>query len=166
MTFSIGEVAKRFGVEVSTLRWWEKCGLLVPSGRESGRRRYDAADIRRVALIQLLQETALMSLDEIRMVLSGGRHSGGWRQAVQARLTACEEQQVRLRSAQAYLSHALNCRRDDPVDGCPHLAGEIDGYVAALGDRDGDRTLRAQHRSRRRSEVLAETTADRRREPR
>jgi MerR family copper efflux transcriptional regulator len=127
-TFSIGEVARRFGVAVSTLRWWEKQGLLVPSCRESGRRRYDAAAVRRIALIQLLQQTALMSLDEIRTVLSDGR-SGAWRETVRARLAVCDEQLVRLQAAQAYLSHALRCRRDDPVGGCPRLAEEIDSWL-------------------------------------
>jgi MerR family transcriptional regulator, copper efflux regulator len=127
-TFSIGEVAGRFGVAVSTLRWWEKQGLLVPSCRESGRRRYDAADVRRIALIQLLQQTALMSLDEIRTVLNDGR-SGQWRDTVKARLAACDEQLVRLQAAQAYLAHALRCRRDDPVGGCPRLAQEIDSWL-------------------------------------
>lgn len=148
VTYSIGEVARRFGVEVSTLRWWEKRGLLVPSGRESGRRRYDAADVRRIALIQLLQETALMSLDEIRTVLSGDSHSGGWQEAVRARLASCEEQLVRLQSARAYLAHALTCPRENPVDGCPHLTGAIDDYLGAPGERSGDRLLRIQHRTR------------------
>lgn len=157
-TFSIGEVARRFGVEVSTLRWWEKQGLLVPSCRESGRRRYDTADVRRVALIQLLQETTLMSLDEIRTVMSDGR-SGEWRDTVQARLAVCEEQLVRLRAAKAYLTHALRCRRDDPVDDCPRLAEEIDGWLESADGRSGDRAQRARHRSRRRSEALVRREA-------
>ncbi|MFG1798304.1 MerR family transcriptional regulator [Nocardia sp. NPDC049149] len=161
MPFSIGEVARRFGVAVSVLRWWEKQGLLMPSGRESGRRRYDEADVRRIALIQLLQETALMSLEEIRTVLNGEDHSGGWRQVVQTRLDACEEQQLRLQAAQAYLSHALACQRDDLVDGCPYLSEEIDNYLESIGDRSGDQAQKAQHRPRRRSETLNKLSADR-----
>lgn len=157
VTFSIGKVAERFGVEISTLRWWEKRGLLVPSGRESGRRRYDAADLRRIALIQLLQDTALMSLDEIRTVLGGGGSGpDGWRQAVKARLAVCDEQMVRLEWAQAYLSHTLTCPSGDPVRECPYLDEEVDKYLATLDERHGgDRSLRTQHRSRRRSEALA-----------
>ncbi|MFI9407920.1 MerR family transcriptional regulator [Nocardia sp. NPDC052316] len=132
VTFSIGEVAARFGMAVSALRWWEKQGLLMPSARASGRRRYDAALVRRIALIRLLQQTALMSLEEIRTVLSG---EDDWRQVVRVRLAACAEQQLRLQAAQAYLSHTLTCRRDDPIDGCPYLAAEIDGYLESLGDR-------------------------------
>ncbi|UAK31732.1 MerR family transcriptional regulator [Nocardia asteroides] len=160
VTFSIGEVARRCGVAVPALRWWEKQGLLVPIAHESVRRRYDAAGVRRIALIQLLQQTALMSLDEIRTVLSGEHHSGGWRQVVRARLAACEEQRLRLQAAQAYLSHTLTCQRDDPIDGGPYLAEEIDRYLKSVGDRSCDHAPRTPRQPQRRSEALTELSID------
>ena len=50
--YTVGEAATMLGVAPSTLRYWDRRGVLVPSKRESGRRYYTASDIekgRRVA---------------------------------------------------------------------------------------------------------------------
>ncbi|GAA4671452.1 hypothetical protein Prum_074310 [Phytohabitans rumicis] len=115
---------------------------MTPSGRESGRRRYDEADLRRIAVIQLCQNTALMSLDEIRVVLAGGDQTQGWREAVQGRLQACDEQLARLSSARAYLAHVLECPSEDPVQQCPYLAKEIDEHLTQAPSRQARRAVR------------------------
>ncbi|NGO10267.1 MerR family transcriptional regulator [Streptomyces sp. HC44] len=127
--YGIGEVAARFGVAVSTLRWWERCGLVTPA-RTSGRRTYSDADVRRIAVVQLLQKTTMMSLPEISALLAGSGNDRDWRTAVRARVTECEEQLARLTAARAYLAHLLSCPSDHPTDQCPYLAQEIDGYLA------------------------------------
>jgi DNA-binding transcriptional MerR regulator len=129
--YSIGEAARRFGVAVSTLRWWEKCGLLTPASWQSGRRRYGQAELRRIALIQLCQNTAMMSLEEIGALLAGSTRNGGWRAAVRQRIAVCDERLARLTTARAYLSHMLECPSDHPVDTCPYLAEHIDQHLAA-----------------------------------
>jgi DNA-binding transcriptional MerR regulator len=55
-TMSIGEVARRAGVTVPTLRAWERrYGLLVPVRTAGGHRRYREEDVRRVlAVIELV----------------------------------------------------------------------------------------------------------------
>ncbi len=51
-TFSVGEVADRFGVTVRTLHHYDAIGLLVPSERTpAGYRRYTEADLRRLQQI-------------------------------------------------------------------------------------------------------------------
>lgn len=132
VTYSIGEVAQRFGIAPSTLRWWEKCGLVEPSGRESGRRRYNDADVRRIALIQLWQTTATMSLDEIAALLHGATHDRDWRDAVRSRIAECDSQLERLTKARANLVHMLRCTSDHPVQECPYLAREVDRYLASV----------------------------------
>ncbi|MFG3260005.1 MerR family transcriptional regulator [Streptomyces sp. NPDC048172] len=124
----VGEVAARFGVAVSTLHWWEKSGLLAPA-RRSGRRVYGDADIRRVALIQLLQDTARMSLPEIAALLEGGTDDQDWRAVVRGRVARCDAQLEGLRSARAYLVHLLDCPSDHPVEQCPYLGAEIDARL-------------------------------------
>jgi DNA-binding transcriptional MerR regulator len=126
--YGIGEVAARFGVAVSALRWWERCGLLTPA-RVSGRRVYGEAEIRRIALIQLLQRAAAMSLPEISALLAGSRTDQDWRTAVRARVAECEEQLARLTAARAYLAHLLSCPNDHPTDRCPYLAEAINAYL-------------------------------------
>jgi DNA-binding transcriptional MerR regulator len=57
-TISIGEVARRAGVTVPTLRAWERrYGLLVPVRTAGGHRRYHEEDVRRVlAVLELIRQ--------------------------------------------------------------------------------------------------------------
>jgi DNA-binding transcriptional MerR regulator len=65
----IGEVAKKTGVSVQTVRFYERQGLLPnPPRKESGYRLYGEADLKRLLFIR--QAKALgFSLDEIRTIL-------------------------------------------------------------------------------------------------
>ncbi len=67
----IGEVARRAGVRVSLIRYYEAIGLLAEAERVSGQRRYDEAVLRRLAVIDVAQRAGL-SLDEIRELLHMG----------------------------------------------------------------------------------------------
>ena len=60
----IAEVARRAGVQASTLRFYEEKGLIAPAGRRGLRRQYDPGVLERLALIAL-GRTAGFSLDEI-----------------------------------------------------------------------------------------------------
>lgn len=54
---SIGEAARRSGVKVPTIRYYEQIGLLpVPPRTEGNRRTYDADDLRRLAFIRHARE--------------------------------------------------------------------------------------------------------------
>ena len=69
----IGEVAKRAGIPASTLRFYEKKGLVASVGRRGLRRQYDRDVLERLALIAL-GRSAGFSLDEIaRMFAPGGK---------------------------------------------------------------------------------------------
>ena len=68
----IGEVAKRAGVSIDTLRYYEKVKLLPRAGRSTGGFRLFAAEhVERVRFIKQAQELGF-SLDEIRDLLSAG----------------------------------------------------------------------------------------------
>lgn len=60
----IGEVAKRSGLPVSTLRFYEEKGLIESIGRNGLRRIFDASVLERLALITLGRKAGF-SLDEI-----------------------------------------------------------------------------------------------------
>jgi DNA-binding transcriptional MerR regulator len=75
----ISEVAQRFGIRASALRFYEEIALLMPAMRRSGRRYYGPAELKRLSLIRLLQDTGRLSLEEIADVLASrtsGRNSG------------------------------------------------------------------------------------------
>ena len=62
--FKIGELAKRFGVNVRTLRYYEEIGLLPAARLESGYRTYSEADAQRLRFV-LKAKRAGFSLEEI-----------------------------------------------------------------------------------------------------
>lgn len=131
----IGEVARRFGVQPSTLRYYDEFGLLAPAARRAGRRYYGQQELRRLVLIQLYATTGLMSLGQVKEILEGtSSFAGGFRAVAHehvARLTELIERAERARST---LEHHLACSRDDPSR-CPSLEEELQERVdAALVD--------------------------------
>lgn len=56
---SVGEVAERCGVAVSTLHFYESKGLIASSRNRGNQRRYPRAVLRRVAVIKVAQSTGL-----------------------------------------------------------------------------------------------------------
>lgn len=119
--WSIGEAAAKLGVAVSALRYWDERGVVAPAERRSGRRLYGEDELHRLAVAKMLQDTGLLSLDEISVVVRGPHDGGDWRAAVHARLAEIRAQQERLATAEAFLTHFLRCPSDDPVTRCPHL---------------------------------------------
>ena len=67
----IGEAARRAGVRISLIRYYEEIGLLPEPARVSGQRRYDETVLRRLAVIEVAQRAGL-SLDEIRELVEHG----------------------------------------------------------------------------------------------
>ncbi|TCJ01405.1 MerR family transcriptional regulator [Cytobacillus praedii] len=68
--FTIGEVANEANVSASSIRHWEKEGLIKPERhKESGFRIYSPYDIRRVFIIRTVQRV-VYSLDIVREVLA------------------------------------------------------------------------------------------------
>jgi DNA-binding transcriptional MerR regulator len=69
MGLKIGELARRTGLSIRTLRYYEEIGLLpVPARGEGGQRRYGEAEIARLQQIVSLRRIGLR-LDEIRALL-------------------------------------------------------------------------------------------------
>ena len=65
---TIGEVARRAGVATSTVRYYERRGLLAGRRRRSGQRRYREETLRRLVFIGMLQDAGL-ALDDIDGIL-------------------------------------------------------------------------------------------------
>ncbi len=67
---SIGELARRTGLPVRTIRFWSDAGVLPPAARaEGGRRLYDAACVDQAELVATLRELGL-GLADLRRVLA------------------------------------------------------------------------------------------------
>ncbi len=67
-TLSIGEVARRAGLNVSAIRFYECKGLLPEPERVGGQRRYDEEVVRRLGTIDVAKQAGF-SLEEIGFLL-------------------------------------------------------------------------------------------------
>jgi len=121
---AIGEVARRAGVPTSTIRFYERRGLMTPDAREAGQRRYREDTLRRLVFIGMLQDAGL-SLEDIAGVLEAPDNAA-WKAIGVERLNALTTEIERLERARGYLSGALLCRYDHPLVDCQVMGGEID----------------------------------------
>ena len=84
----VGEVAERAGVNVETLRYYERRGLLpAPERTPSGHRRYDEETVRFLGAIKEAQAVGF-TLAEIAEYLRAARRSGGPSEALRVRMAA------------------------------------------------------------------------------
>lgn len=127
--FTIGEAAELVGVATSTLRYYERRGLVTADARVSGQRRYRWSTVRRIEFVQMLQDSGL-ALDEIQGVLEA-EDNGSWKAIARQRLARLDDDIAKLRHARELLAAALLCRYDHPLDECRVMNDEID---RRLGD--------------------------------
>lgn len=67
---SIGQLARRTGVAVSALRFYEERGLIASTRTDSGQRRFTRATVRRVSFVRIAQGLGF-SLTQIKTQLDG-----------------------------------------------------------------------------------------------
>lgn len=65
---SVGEMARRAGVPVSTLHFYEAEGLIESWRTDANHRRYDRRELRRVAIVRVAQSVGI-PLAEVKTVL-------------------------------------------------------------------------------------------------
>ncbi|UWP91976.1 redox-sensitive transcriptional activator SoxR [Aliiroseovarius crassostreae] len=66
---SIGTLAKRTGLAVSAIRYYETQGLVAPERNAGGQRRFLRSDIRRLSFVMIAQKFGF-TLDRIREVMA------------------------------------------------------------------------------------------------
>ena len=66
---SIGELARRTGLAVSAIRYYEAQGLIQPWRNAGGQRRFQRADLRRLSFVMIAQQFGF-SLPEIREMMA------------------------------------------------------------------------------------------------
>jgi len=132
MRFSIGEVAKRLGCNVQTLRYYEQIGLVAPAHRtEGGQRRYGKNDLEHLKFIRHSRELGF-SLDSIRTLLRLSRHSDEPCQQADA-LAREQLRQVRSRIARL---QALEAELAGMVEQCECNVVANCRVIEVLGNHD------------------------------
>jgi len=128
---TIGEVAGRAKVATSTIRYYERRGLLSADGRQSGQRRYRMETLRRLVFIGMMQDIGL-TLEEVSGILHAA-NMAEWKSIAGHRLKALDEQIAQLLSARELLAGALLCRFDHPATDCAVMGAEINRRLDESG---------------------------------
>jgi MerR family transcriptional regulator, redox-sensitive transcriptional activator SoxR len=114
---TIGEVAAQAGVAATTLRYYERIGLVPAPARLRGQRRYDDAVLARLEVIRLCK-SAGFALDEIEALFADdvpGRPAS--RALAEAKLTQIDAQMASLARARAVIEWGMRCTCPS-IDAC------------------------------------------------
>lgn len=131
----IGEVARRAGVPVSTLRFYEQKGLIVSTGRRGLRRLFDPGVLERLALIAV-GRTAGFSLDEIGRMFGPGDQPRIDRQMLADRAEELDRTIRQLTAMRDGLRHAAACPAPSHME-CPTFRRFLGAAASgALGARE------------------------------
>ena len=109
---TIGELSSRSGVPASTLRYWERIGVLPPPLRISGQRRYGSEALPRLAILRLAQRCGFSLSDMRRLVEGFGSDvppAGRWREQGRSRQRAIDEQIARLEVMRGLVNRLMRC---------------------------------------------------------
>ena len=104
-SYTIGDLAREFGVTLRTLRFYEDRGLLSPR-RDGTARIYDARDRDRLSVI-LKGKQLGFTLTEIRAMLAEDRVSDGPSAKLQLSIDQIEDQISHLEQQKAEIEEAL-----------------------------------------------------------
>ena len=110
---SVGEVAERSGVAVSTLHFYETKGLIRSQRNRGNQRRYPRSILRRVAVIKVAQRTGI-PLSEIAEALSVLPHDRpltprDWRNLSEIWRRQLDERIARLTKLRNQLDGCIGC---------------------------------------------------------
>jgi len=112
----IGDVSKKTGLPISTLRYYEKKGLITSIARHGLRRQYDRNILERLSLI-ILGRNAGFSLDEMRdMLNSNGTQID--REKLLHKAAEISKKIQKLEMMRNGLNHAASCTAPSHLE-CP-----------------------------------------------
>ena len=131
---SVGEIAKRSGIPVSTLHFYESKGLINSERNAGNQRRYPRYILRQLAVIRVAQSVGL-SLAEIRSHLDalpgdGAPTAEDWQTLSSAWRADLEERIAKMTTLKDKLTACIGCGCLSAKD-CPMR--NPDDHAAALG---------------------------------
>ncbi len=111
---TIGQVAKRSGVPVSTIHFYESKGLISSQRSSGNQRRFPSTVLRLIAIIKVAQRTGV-PLEEIKQALA--------KYGTNAKLTAAQWRTI---------SAELRASLDERIKKLTRLRDELDSCIAAV----------------------------------
>lgn len=127
--YMIGQLAKLAGIPTSTVRYYERIGLLEPENRSYGNYRlYGEVSLNKVKFIRSAQATGF-TLDDTKALLSDNRGRvptcGRVQALVEERLEDIEQRLKDLRNVRQVLKAALVKCRKQKRNECCHVVAEL-----------------------------------------
>jgi MerR family redox-sensitive transcriptional activator SoxR len=120
---TIGALAARSGTPATTIRYYEREGLLPEPERVSGQRRYDREAEQRLAAIKLAKQAGF-SLRELERFIRGfapdAPLSARWKQLATVKLAELDRRVAEIERMRELLRHGLACDCLS-LDDCPQL---------------------------------------------
>lgn len=127
MGMTIGSLADAAGVNVPTVRYYERRGIIAdPPRTSSGYRQYDESVVDRIRFIKRAQDLGF-TLNEIEDLLAlrveGPESCGSVEEATAGKLEDVESKIQELERLRAVLTRLVHsCRNREPTGECPVLA--------------------------------------------
>lgn len=127
----IGELASRANVNIETIRYYERIGLMPPPPRRNGRHRtYDETHLKQLKFVRRGRELGF-SLDDVRTLLAlanrGDEACAETRAMTLRHLTGVRARLSSLRALERALSGLTKACRPGQQDSCPILDALSDG---------------------------------------
>ena len=123
----IGDVARRYGLTTSAIRYYEKAGLLPPPARASGQRRYEPRALGRIRMIQIARQAGF-SVSETRLFLTGfaavTAPSARWKALAERKLAELNALVTRVATMKTLLESSFRCN-------CRRIAEVVSPYLRA-----------------------------------
>jgi MerR family mercuric resistance operon transcriptional regulator len=137
---AIGELSRRTGCNIETIRYYERIGLLPPPARRGRYRHYGAKDVGWLAFVRRARGLGF-TLDEVRALL--GLAAGGQGACAEVReIAAAHVAEVRakvtdLRAMERVLADAVRRCDADETPGCPLIEALSTGACPGRSDARG-----------------------------
>ena len=127
--FTIGELARMAEIPATTVRYYERIGLLVPDNRSQGNYRlYSQASLHRLKFIRAAQATGF-TLDDVNRLLGNATGRAPSCREVQSliegRLSQIDDRLRDLRHVQRVLKSSLEACKREVQTGCCHVLHEL-----------------------------------------
>jgi MerR family redox-sensitive transcriptional activator SoxR len=124
---TIGALASESGVPASTIRYWERIGVLPLPVRISGQRRYGEDAVHRLAVLQLAQACGFR-LEEMRHLMNGflpgTTASKRWRELARKKRKELDDRMTQLKAMQRVVDRVSNCKCAELAD-CGRVAASV-----------------------------------------
>lgn len=120
--YSIGDLSRRTGVKIPTIRYYEQMGLIAaPERSEGNQRRYEKRELERLAFIRHARDLGL-SIESIRDLLALSQHPerpcGEADRIAKEHLVTVREKIVQLQKLERELERIVACNGDHTIGDC------------------------------------------------